>query len=82
MKNLKFNKWYPIEEYYKNIDNLDWVLVQFKERYTDEFSPKPIVAKFNEKDRIWVSETNKDRYICEMLKPIAFLIWKPYDGVK
>lgn len=76
--NLEFGKWYPIEEYFKNIDKLDWVLVQFKENYSD-FYPLPIVVEFNKRNKVWVNYTDRDRYIVEMLEPVAFMLWQPYD---
>lgn len=81
LKNLEYNKWYPIEEYFNNIENLDWVLVQFKGRYSD-FHPLPIYVEFNKRDRVWVNYTEHDRYIVEMLEPVAFMLIEPYEEVK
>ena len=74
---LEANKWYAIEEYYKR-PNMDWALVQFKEIKTG-YLPLPIVAEFNEKDRVWETRSDMDRYFCEMCYAVAFMLWLPYD---
>ena len=81
IKKLEFGKWYSIEEYFNNIENLDWVLVQFKERYSD-FHPLPIFVEYIKRDRVWVNHTEHDRYIVEMLEPVAFMLIEPYEEVK
>ena len=78
---LQYNKWYDINEYFNNLDEMDWALVQFKETETN-FYPLPIVAEFNKRDRVWVTETEKDRYLCEMCEPVAFMLWQPYGQYK
>lgn len=80
MNDLEYGKWYPIEEYFKHIDEMDWALVQFKERYTD-FYPLPVVVEFNKRDRVWVNYSNQDRYIVEMCEPVAFMLWQPFEEV-
>ena len=76
-KTLEYGKWYPISVYYENKDKLDWALVQFKETQTD-FMPLPYVAEYIKRDGVWVTRSDKDRYLCEMCEPIAFMLWKPY----
>lgn len=78
MKRLKFNKWYDIKEYYKRVDQMDWALVQFKETKTG-FRPLPKVAEYNKKDKVWMTHSEWDRYLCEMCEAEAFMLWKPYD---
>lgn len=79
---LEFNKWYPIEEYYKRKDKLDWALVQFEETKTG-FKPLPKIAVYKKNDRVWATYTDCDRYLCEMCEPIAFMLWTPFiKGLK
>lgn len=78
MRKLKFNKWYDIKEYYNRIDDMDWALIQFKETKTN-FMPLPKIAEYNQKDRVWMTHTEEDRYLCEMCEAVAFMLWKPYD---
>ena len=75
---LEFNKWYDIKLYYENYDELDYALVQFKETKTN-FYPLPVIAEYMQKNKIWTTHSDKDRYLCEMCEPIAFMLWKPYE---
>ena len=74
---LKYNKWYPINKYYNNLDNMDWALVQFKETKTS-FLPLPIIAEYVKRDKVWRTKGGDDRYFCELCDAIAFMLWKPY----
>lgn len=78
---LEFNKWYDIKLYYENYDELDYALVQFKETKTN-FYPLPVIAEYIQKDKVWTTHSDKDRYLCEMCEPIAFMLWKPYEDKK
>ena len=72
---LEFNKWYPIDVYYKNKDKLDWAIVQFIDELHD-FTPLPIIAEFSKKDKLWYDTLgNKIEYMA-----IAFMLWKPVDN--
>ena len=72
---LEFNKWYPIDVYYKNKDKLDWAIVQFIDELHD-FTPLPIIAECSKKDKAWYDTLgNKIEYM-----PIAFMLWKPVDN--
>lgn len=75
---LTYNKWYPIQEYFNNIEDMDWALVQFKETKTG-FMPLPIIAEYKKKAKVWMTATDKDRYLCEMCEPVAFMLWEPYE---
>ena len=77
---LEYGKWYPIIDYYENKDKykLDWALVQFKETETG-FMPLPCVAEYIKRDGVWITQSDRDRYLCEMCEPIAFMLWKPYE---
>lgn len=78
---LEYGKWYPISVYYKNKDKLDWALVQFKDTKTG-FMPLPFIAEYIKRDRVWTTHSDKDRYLCELYEPVAFMLWQPYVEVK
>ena len=80
MKKFQYGVWYPIKDYYENINDLDWAIVQFKETKTG-FLPLPFIAEYLKRDRVWFTDTDKDRYLCELCEPIAFMLWQPIEEV-
>ena len=80
MKKFQYGVWYPIKDYYENINDLDWAIVQFKETKTG-FLPLPYRAEYHQRDKIWFTDTDADRYLCELCEPIAFMLWQPIEEV-
>lgn len=82
-KKLEYGKWYPISVYYENKDDLDldWALVQFKETKKG-FMPLPYIAEYIKRYGVWTTQSDKDRYLCELCEPIAFMLWQPYEEIK
>ena len=79
-KELEYGKWYPIEEYFRNIRQMDWALVQFKETKSG-FMGLPHIAEL--RNNKWYIECDDEelytKYINEDCEPIAFMLWKPYN---
>lgn len=80
MPKFQYGVWYPIKDYYENINDLDWAIVQFKETKTG-FLPLPVIAEYHQRDRVWSTDTDKDRYLYELCEPIAFMLWQPIEEV-
>ncbi len=79
-KELEYGKWYPIEEYFRNIRQMDWALVQFKETKSG-FMGLPHIAEL--RNNKWYIECDDEelytKYINEDCEPIAFMLWQPYN---
>ena len=78
---LEYGRWYPIEKYFENKSQMDWALVQFKE-IKSGFMGLPHIAELRRDNKWHIECDDKEsylKYINEDCKPIAFMLWKPYD---
>lgn len=77
----KYNVWRPIEDYFKEREDHDWALIQFKEKDTG-FLLLPIIAECNMKGK-WIPKEGEEdtaliNYINDLCRPVAFMEWVPY----
>lgn len=80
---LETNKWLPIKEYYENLKELDWTLVQFKEK--SGFMGLPHIAEYRntKKGYKWFLQNDDNNsyyhYINEDCEAVAFMLWESYE---
>lgn len=76
--NLEYNKWYPIVAYYENVENLDWAVVQFRDK-RDGFMGIPHLVEYSVVDEMWHTwDASVDVHLNKDCEPIAFMLWSPF----